>query len=380
MLQRIQPDESLRSYVARNLFVNRKDPTVNGLRGISILGICSEGIKKIASVLQWPGCHGFNRLLHHHTAYPLKSVLKSPRDISYSQTTYISARHWYELNSELSSFCPECVREDLRTLGFSYWRRSFQDDVTVCPKHNLLLLNKCPFCEKSFSDGGHGLEVMWSKCGGAHLGEAVGIPNKDPVALKRARFVESLCSLAFHIPDDAAICILYEKLLSIEPRTAALKCERERKLEWLRDALKEIDQADDNSDSRRLNVNAREIFETLVMTYESIEDFVTDFLIYGDDLRSIDSLWSTYNAGGFESVNYIEESYTHGVGIWSCPFPSPLSLDAWSNDVMANERPVKYHCCNYSQPQTVVRRWAPRSSRMVGPAMPRIPIGERVFS
>lgn len=324
-------------------------------------------------MLGWPGCYGFNRLLHQNTAYPLQSVIKDPRDISYSGNTYIKDRHWYDRTAQLSSYCPECVREDIRYLGFSFWRRTFPNDVSVCTKHNQVLLTVCPFCDKPFSIGGHALDVMWKRCSGNHLGEARGVINKDREALKRARFVDGLCSLAFHIPDDAAIFVITEKLHSLRLSTSALKSKRRLMLDRLKRALLEVDRAAADNDSQNLNSFTRAIFETLLFAYESFDDFIADFLSYGDSLRSIDSLWATYQASGYESASYVTESYGDGVGVWSCPFPSHLSNSCESKDGLVKEHPIKYHCCDYNKLLKPSSRGRQSMPRLVAPALPAIP-------
>ncbi|MNJ33682.1 hypothetical protein D3C77_283700 [compost metagenome] len=92
-----------------------------------------------------------------------------------------------------------------------------------------------------------------------------------------------------------------------------MRSERRRKLDWLHDALVELDRQAAENDTQNLKSFAGDIFEILIFAYESFDDFVADFLSYGDSLRSIDSLWSTYRARGYESASYIEENFLDGV-------------------------------------------------------------------
>lgn len=76
MLLRIQPEESLRSHIDRNLLANFKDWTVDRLRWLSRGVVTYQGAKEIASLMGWEGCYGFNRLMHEHTHLPLQSVIR----------------------------------------------------------------------------------------------------------------------------------------------------------------------------------------------------------------------------------------------------------------------------------------------------------------
>lgn len=50
---------------------------------------------------------------------------------------------------------PECVKADLATLGFSYWRRVSIESVGVCAISNVILESICPQCDRPFSSQGH---------------------------------------------------------------------------------------------------------------------------------------------------------------------------------------------------------------------------------
>lgn len=92
MLLRIQPDESLRSYVDRNLLANFMDWTVDRLRWLSEGVMTHQAVKVIASTMVWEGCYGFNRRLHQHTHLPLQFVIRDTRDVTYSRTSYLKPR------------------------------------------------------------------------------------------------------------------------------------------------------------------------------------------------------------------------------------------------------------------------------------------------
>lgn len=164
-------------------------------------------------------------------------VFKGNWDHSYSGKQYVSEGERFSEWEE--AFCPECVREDLELLGFSFWRRYGAPYVTVCHNHNVVLQSLCPHCSRPF-----------------------------------------------------------------------------------------------------------------VKVYERCDCFAQDLNSVKDAGRPIESLWSSYLAGGIESANFVEERYEHGVGMWSCPQPSPLSEEDQSHDGFYRRRPKIYSCCNLEQPKT----------------------------
>ncbi|MFK8331232.1 TniQ family protein [Pseudomonas sp. BJa5] len=216
MLLKIQPDESLTSYVRRNLFLSWYAPGVAVFKELAKRpAFWKAEVQAIASAFGWPGCYGFNRLIHQHTMLAAIYVIKNAQDFSYSENQYASED--FRLCNWDASYCPDCVREDLESLGFSYWRRFCSPHVKVCHKHNTVLLDHCPFCGKSFSRYGHTLDVMWRKCEGRHLGDASSIPNDDPAALRRAIVFHGICSSPHHISDVGALRVLRDKAASLIP-------------------------------------------------------------------------------------------------------------------------------------------------------------------
>lgn len=341
------------------------------LANLSKYGFDTNEVKIIASILGWPGCYGFNRLLHHHTAYPLKSVFKDHHDMSYSQRIYITGGQWFGTFTKTCSFCPECVRVDLRKLGYSYWRRSYQTDIAVCAKHNVMLIDSCPFCDKPFSRGGHSLDVMWKGCSASHLGEVAAVENHDPEALKKAQFFEAIFTFDFHISIETAICVLFERFLLMTSQHPELVTEYENHMEWLRKCSARMDKDRLENNGRSLNYQVDDVIDKVIFAFNTFDEFANAAKSYEDVSRPVDSLWSTYESGGSESVNYIEENYIFGVGIWSCPHPSPISLDPFSNDGYSFRRPVIYTCCNFAHPRS---RWPQLKSRNASYPFPLIPV------
>jgi hypothetical protein len=70
MLLRIQPEESLRSYVERNLYLQLYNSDLDYLKKPSLRYCHWDGwqVKIIANIMGWHGCYGFNKLLHLHTS------------------------------------------------------------------------------------------------------------------------------------------------------------------------------------------------------------------------------------------------------------------------------------------------------------------------
>ncbi|MNJ14757.1 hypothetical protein D3C77_89910 [compost metagenome] len=346
----IQPDESLASYVRRNLLLSwhiNVPPTFQQLATRHVLKTIE--VKRLAEAMGWPGCYGFNRLVHSHTMMASTHVFKGHWDHAYSGKQYISEGERFSVWD--ASFCPECVREDLKVRGFSYWRRYVAPYVTVCFKHNAVLHNQCPFCDKPFNRVGHDLDVMWRMCCGRHLADAPTVPNEDPTAFRRAKIYHQLCTSTHHISDVHAAGAAWEKAAALIPD---LQGEAAAKMEYLHDELGILRNALETACTGGrapivANVNAR-ICDAVVGVYESSDDFAADLTSLAQGGRAADSLWCTYQSGGSESAHFVEENYEHGVGYWSCPNPSPHSGEHSSADSYYRRRPKIYPCCSFPHP------------------------------
>jgi hypothetical protein len=307
-------------------------------------------VKKLASAIGWQGCYGFNRLIHYHTDVAELFVIKNSQDASYSGKHYATEEVRY--SDWDASYCPDCVREDLESFGFSYWKRFCTRYVKVCYKHNVVLLNHCPFCSKPFSRNGHTLDVMWRKCDGKHLAEAPSLRNENLSELKRAITLHGLCSSSHHICDEVALCVLLEKaasLISIMPTARAAEMESE--LQRIDSYLKMLTKSRLNNNANRIGYLNLWIIDAVATLYERFDDFLMELRLRQADARPIDSLWATYQAGGIESAHYVEEDYASGVGRWFCPYPSSLSENDCSGDGYYRRRPRQYPCCNFPHPK-----------------------------
>ena len=392
MTPRIQRDESLHSYMQRILYLNLGNPDFSKLKKLLPYRIDKLTIKTITSVLNWPGCYGFNRLLHDHTSYALTGVFKDTNDISYSQKDYISKSDSPNLDKTKYAYCPECVRDDLGKLGYSYWRRSHQFGVTVCGNHNAILVTSCPFCDATFSSGnnvqmvwfgrsrkyaseaaalfsGHHLDVMWRGCSGKQLSETSSIKNDDSAALKKAKFFNGLFAYGFHIRAEIAIHVLYEKLRILKSTNIIFFTELLENFDCLRGFIKEFDDAR-LEDSRPLFYEHEILINAAIAIYDSFDEFAKDVELRDTDPCSIESLWNTYASEGYSAVHYVEENYITGVGIWSRPYPSSVPVSPCSRDGARARRPLIYPCCNFDHLAGVGDQLTPRKVRSPLPKIP----------
>lgn len=307
MLLRIQKEETLRSFLERNDLLNWGNPDMEFLSRISRAKIEFKQIKEIAEAIGWVGCYGFNRLLHNHTHAPLDFIVTPSEAVSYSEGNYISSVGYSDFDRESAAFCPECVREDLASLGFSYWRRSHIKDIKVCAKHNVLLVHQCPFCQKSFGYRGHSLDVMWKGCAGNHLSGCTSKTNTDELALLKAEFVRGVFEYDFCIPYEAALSAIQEKIWSFN-----------------RGDMRSFEIIGKYSSVVIATVFPYGVYESDTIVYASGEgsilnialDLYGDFYKFLEDVNRFDSgtrrvseLWSTYRSESEPVIQYVEEDY-----------------------------------------------------------------------
>lgn len=339
MLLRIQPEESLRSFITRNFYVNRYSPAIVELKKDVTFSVQSSDVIKIGKAMGWVGCYGLNRLLNNHTYYPRIAFLHEDQDISYSQNVYISSND-FELANQPPPFCPECVRDDIASLGFSYWRRVHHPDIKVCATHNVYLEAKCPFCLMPFSSKNHDLDVMWKGCKGLHLSEAPSRKNHNALELKRAKFFRDVFSFDSVISIEAARLALTDRACERRPHIR----EKLVSAKWwheFRDLLKGEFGDDWNLACGGYN---DAIYGLALTLYDGFQDFLNHIQCYDYRPRKAESLWSTYANGSYEFIQYTREDYVYGVGHWSCTLSSK-ELSEYRGDWYG--RPVKYRCCNH---------------------------------
>ncbi|WP_157829690.1 hypothetical protein [Pseudomonas fluorescens] len=134
----------------------------------------------IAEVLGRSDTYGFNRLLHDHTSYSQVAVFPDSGQQSYTRWSYQTSTIRFETESQLPGICIDCVKEDIDSLGFPYWRRDHRY-VKVCAKHNTVLLRKCPVCGADISRHslGYGHDLLWNGCKGRYIHQYESKKNQD---------------------------------------------------------------------------------------------------------------------------------------------------------------------------------------------------------
>lgn len=346
MILAIQPEETVRSFVARTLFIKGKHSSEEVFRKFPKNCALRSDIVLIAEMQGWIGCYGFNKILHKHTNYPLDEVFKNIQDISYSRGEYIGDYYCYGSNRTPAGFCPICVADDIKRLGFSFWRRAHCCELKVCAEHNVELVKRCPYCDKPFCQGGHDLNVMWSACEGQHLKGSSVTLNTDPFELKKAQIFGEILSAPCHLSEEAVLTVLDEKVN--QDNNLKLRIWNSRYNQLLGYTIKRrLEIVKEARFKNRLphGETTDFIIQAILGTYEKFSDFVIDVKAYGDETRPIESLWSTYISGHQESTHFVEENYDQGVGVWCCPFPAKDFLRMW------DWRPVYYPCCSFERPK-----------------------------
>lgn len=371
MLLKIQQDESLRSYIERNIYLELKERHVDVFKKIPKYSISSSNVRTIASELGWKGCYGFNRLIHYHTEHCLRIVFCDFKDPSYSGKSYILNGGNYSPSSKAIGFCPKCVNEDINRLGFSYWRRFHCDGAKVCSKHNVILLKKCPFCGDCFSLAGHGHNVMWATCEGRHLSECAPTPNCDSMNLKRAEFLEAVSKFNSQICERTASDFLFRKIYSSDCfRTLRTDGSKNSKNSSIYEFVRHFQ--DMKNGAERYKVDSSLLFDLAVTLYSRFEEFVVDLQSVNCEFRYIESGWATFKAAGNESPHYVEEDYALGVAQWSCPYPSEDSRKRSSTDEYWSRKPMVYRCCNFVSDCSKDLNLKSVRVRLAPPAVPRL--------
>lgn len=343
MLLRIQQNESLRSYVERNLFVPNTGLDGEAFQSLSHWNWDSSHVKLIAKLLGLHGCYGFNKLLHGHTIYPWEGVLKSRFNHSYSDHEYISDHTIFGSLSAVRSYCPICAREDKLQLGYSYWRRIFPE-VKVCAKHNVVLLTACQFCDKPFSRSGHAGSVMWSGCSGRHLEEAQPVENLDPNALRMAQFFDDLCQAEHHIYIDTAALVLENRLIKKIENNPNAPLKNGTEAEFQR--YIEKSEIYDEIVLWPYHSFSTELFGFATSIYETFVEFAADCHKLESNAPTINSFWDTYCCFGQLTEHFVRENYRLGVAEWSWPAFEDLSRDLFLREhSLLMWSAGKYRCC-----------------------------------
>ncbi|WP_135187494.1 hypothetical protein [Pseudomonas amygdali] len=368
MLLRIQKDESLRSYVERNRFVPGTNLEINTSKTLSHCHMDSSAVRKIADILGWQGCYGFNKLLHEHTKSPSRYVFKSKFDYSYSGFDYLNG-HCFDSLTRNRPYCPVCAKEDKIKLGYSYWRR-IHHDVSVCPKHNVTLLTICQFCNKPFARGGHAVNVMWSGCGGRDLADAQPVPNTDAMALRHAKFFDEVCALEHHIYVETATVVL-EARIKILAADGKLELLTNRPFESFR---RYVDLREEKGDYevRGFYDRGDGLLALVATVYETFGEFLVDCLTLEPDSPNIDSFWNTYSWPASYTEHFVQEDYSQGVAIWFWPHLENWKRHPFLTYLVRQRRDQRYYkCCNPAYSHFIDYLPGEYHYSLIPPAVPR---------
>lgn len=247
-----------------------------------------ESIGLIADVLGRSDTYEFNRLLHDHTSYSQVAVFPDASQNSYTRGEYKDSYTRFETESQLAGICIDCVKEDINSLGFSYWRRDHRY-VKVCAKHNTVLLRKCPVCGYDFSHHsfGYGQDLLWKGCKGRYFHEYESEKNHDEQKLIFARIFAEIgqsevavnleCVLA-HLADEAKILWssgkISEKYFTY--------------ISWRLDASRRISNTDRNY--RPDIMYSDDIIDTIAIVHGSFAGLIDSLRRKGVLVRSVDDL------------------------------------------------------------------------------------------
>jgi len=168
-----------------------------------------ESIALIADVLGRSDTYGFNLLLHDHTSYSQVAVFPDSSQDSYTRRNYQACITRFETESQLPGICIDCVKEDIDSLGFPYWRRDHRY-VEVCAKHNTILLRKCPVCEKDVRRHslGYGHDLLWRGCKGRYIHQYESKKNQDEGQLLFSRIFAEIGESKFAVDLECVLAHL----------------------------------------------------------------------------------------------------------------------------------------------------------------------------
>lgn len=247
-----------------------------------------ESIAFIADVLGRSDTYGFNRLLHDHTSYSQVAVFSDSSQNSYTRWSYQTSSTRFETESQHSGICIECVKEDIDSLGFPYWRRDHRY-VKVCAKHNTVLLRKCPVCgvQVSCHSLGYGHDLIWKGCKGRYIHQFESKKNYDEEQLLFARIfaeigeseiaVDLECVLE-HLADEALT-------LSVAGRIS------EEQLNVIYSGLNRSRKISDTSTNYRPDVlYTQDIIEFIATVYGSFAGLVDSMRGKDKVIRNVDDL------------------------------------------------------------------------------------------
>lgn len=137
--------------------------------------------------------------------------------------------------------------------------------------------------------------VMWTSSEGRSLKDCPVTLNTDPYELKKAQFFTDILSFTHHLSEESVLAVLNEKVhqnddLKRRVLNSGSNMQLGEIIKWRLEIVKK---------SRSVNrlphgESTDFIIQAIVETYGKFADFVSDVKAYGDEIRPIESLWSTY--------------------------------------------------------------------------------------
>lgn len=247
-----------------------------------------ESIGFIAAVLGRSDTYGFNRLLHDHTSYSQVAVFPDASQSSYTREEYQSCYTRFETESQLAGTCIDCVKEDIESLGFPYWRRDHRY-VKVCAKHNTVLLRKCPVCGYDINGHGYGYghELLWKGCKGRYFHEYQSQKNSDEGNLVFARIFAEIGESEVVLDLECVLAHLADEATAMW-NSGRISKDYLNAISWWLDGSRRI--SDTKRDYRPDVMYSRYLIDTIAMVHGSFAGLVDSLRRKGIVVRSVDDL------------------------------------------------------------------------------------------
>ncbi|WP_122490958.1 TniQ family protein [Pseudomonas viridiflava] len=286
MRPKIQPNESLRSYIERSIFLSFGHPE-KIFSDASKFAMKNRNVRAIADYLGWGGCYGFNWLIHSHTSYPLKALFKSDiADFSYSGTKFELHNNFIENEERRPAFCPSCVKDDMKKYGFSYWRR-IPEFINVCATHKITLVVDCPFCGVALSEhgAGRGFRSMWEGCNGRKFSEIDSISISEKDEIKAAMIYEEICLYEYCLPKLLVYDVILKRLVHEMTSSQLQHVSFGFYIDDLKKSSERLQRGKQyKHDGEGISLF---IFDCIVLGFESFTDFIAEVRKFGYELHHI---------------------------------------------------------------------------------------------
>lgn len=247
-----------------------------------------SSIAFIADALGRSDTYGFNSLLHDHTSYSQVAVFPDSSQQSYTRSSYQTCTTRFETESQLPGICIDCVKEDMDSLGFPYWRRDHRY-VKVCAKHNTVLLRKCPVCGKDVSlhSQGYGHDLLWRGCKGRYIHQYESKKNHDEGQLFFARIFSEIGESRYTVDLGCALGHLADEAKRLAT-VGLISEEKLNEINWKLDSSRSISDTDTNY--RPDVMYSQFIIDVIATVYGSFAGLLDSLRTIGGLVRNVDDL------------------------------------------------------------------------------------------